>query len=98
MNQQLLLGIPRCDKKIINIRFAVSHEHGLRAVRHTSGNLLHSAPFINLLPVFTVILGMLLLHESVSAQEMVGAPVTLIGALLTGLQSGPVPLATKSTF
>jgi drug/metabolite transporter (DMT)-like permease len=55
-----------------------------------------SAPFINLLPVFTVILGILLLHESVSGQEMVGGAVTLIGAFLSGLQSLPVPVTTKS--
>ncbi len=52
-----------------------------------------SAPFINLLPVFTVILGVLILHETISARQIVGGSVTLAGAVLAGLP--PVRLTAR---
>lgn len=45
-----------------------------------------SAPFINLLPVFTVALGVLMLHETVSGRQVLGGLITLAGALLSGTQ------------
>lgn len=45
-----------------------------------------SAPFINLLPVFTVALGVLLLHETITARQVLGGTITLTGALLSGIQ------------
>lgn len=53
-----------------------------------------SAPFINLLPVFTVILGLLMLHESISANQVVGGAITLAGATLAGLR--PIRLFSHS--
>ena len=44
-----------------------------------------AAPFINLLPVWTVILGVLLLHEQVSWISFVGGIVTIGGAILASL-------------
>ncbi len=44
-----------------------------------------SAPYINLLPVFTVILGVLLLHETVSGRQILGGSITLAGAILSSL-------------
>ncbi|MGV3487566.1 MAG: DMT family transporter [Tuberibacillus sp.] len=46
-----------------------------------------SAPFINLLPVWTVILGLLLLHENLSLVSLAGGIVTILGAVLTSLPS-----------
>ncbi|MED1472239.1 DMT family transporter [Bacillus salipaludis] len=41
-----------------------------------------SAPFINLLPVWTVVFGVLLLHERFSILTLVGGIITIIGAIL----------------
>lgn len=45
-----------------------------------------SAPFINLIPIFTVILGLLMLHETISARQVVGGTVILAGATFAGLR------------
>lgn len=44
-----------------------------------------AAPYINLLPVWTVIFGVLLLHEQVSLVSLVGGVVTIVGAVLASL-------------
>lgn len=44
-----------------------------------------AAPYINLLPVWTVILGVLLLHEHISALSLVGGAVTILGAAWASL-------------
>jgi drug/metabolite transporter (DMT)-like permease len=44
-----------------------------------------AAPYINLLPVWTVVFGVLLLHEQVSWMSLVGGAVTIIGAVLASL-------------
>lgn len=45
-----------------------------------------SAPFMNLLPIWTVVLGVILLHEQVTANEWVGGSITILGAVLTSLK------------
>ncbi len=44
-----------------------------------------AAPYINLLPVWTVILGVLLLHEEISLLSLIGGAVTITGAVLASL-------------
>ncbi len=43
-----------------------------------------SGPFMNLLPVWTLLLGMSLLHESISVAELIGGTLTVSGAILAG--------------
>lgn len=51
-----------------------------------------SGPFLNLLPVWTVVLGLLLLHESVNLLELLGGGITILGAWLAGrVGSAPPP-------
>ncbi|MEK4971299.1 DMT family transporter [Niallia sp. FSL R7-0648] len=45
-----------------------------------------SAPFINLLPVWTVLLGIVILKESATIFTIIGGLVTIIGALITTLK------------
>jgi drug/metabolite transporter (DMT)-like permease len=49
-----------------------------------------AAPYMNLLPVFTALLAMLLLHESLSASQMEGGFVVILGAAGAGLIRTPV--------
>lgn len=57
-----------------------------------------AAPFINLLPVFAVILGMLLLHESIGFVSLIGGFITIFGALIAGFPSrSPHPNAIQET-
>jgi drug/metabolite transporter (DMT)-like permease len=44
-----------------------------------------AAPFINLLPVWTVIFGVLILHEQISLMSLIGGIITIIGAVLASL-------------
>ncbi|MDR3585745.1 MAG: DMT family transporter [Desulfosporosinus sp.] len=44
-----------------------------------------AAPYINLLPVWTVVFGILLLHEQISGTSLVGGIITIIGAVLATL-------------
>jgi drug/metabolite transporter (DMT)-like permease len=44
-----------------------------------------AAPYINLLPVWTVIFGVFLLHEQISWMSLVGGVVTIAGAVLASL-------------
>lgn len=41
-----------------------------------------AAPYLNLLPVFTVILGVLVLKEQISGTSLVGGVMTILGAIL----------------
>lgn len=47
----------------------------------------HSAPFMNLLPIWTVLLGVTLLHEQVTISDGIGGVVTIVGAALTSVKS-----------
>ncbi|RFB42495.1 DMT family transporter [Bacillus sp. dmp10] len=44
-----------------------------------------AAPYINLLPVWTVLLGVFLLQEQISIITVVGGVITILGAILTSL-------------
>ncbi|UOF91136.1 DMT family transporter [Fodinisporobacter ferrooxydans] len=44
-----------------------------------------AAPYINLLPVWTVVFGVFLLHEQISGTSLVGGVITIIGAVLATL-------------
>jgi drug/metabolite transporter (DMT)-like permease len=44
-----------------------------------------AAPYINLLPVWTVILGILLLHEKISLVSLLGGVITILGAVLASI-------------
>lgn len=44
-----------------------------------------AAPYINLLPVWTVLLGVLLLQEQISGLTLVGGLITILGAVLASL-------------
>jgi drug/metabolite transporter (DMT)-like permease len=44
-----------------------------------------AAPYINLLPVWTVVFGVVLLHEQVSGLSLIGGAVTILGAVLASL-------------
>ncbi|OMP67339.1 DMT family transporter [Domibacillus epiphyticus] len=44
-----------------------------------------AAPYINLLPVWTVLLGVLILQEQISGLTLVGGLVTILGAVLASL-------------
>lgn len=48
-----------------------------------------AAPYINLLPVWTVIFGVLLLHEKMSTITLVGGIITISGAVLATLKDSP---------
>ncbi|MCI0182691.1 MAG: DMT family transporter [Acidibacillus sp.] len=50
-----------------------------------------SAPFMNLLPIWTVILGVTLLQERLSTSEMIGGAVILIGAFIANQRSRGKP-------
>jgi drug/metabolite transporter (DMT)-like permease len=45
-----------------------------------------AAPYINLLPVWTVVFGVLLLHEQISWLSLAGGTVTIFGAVLASLK------------
>ncbi|MHB1683467.1 MAG: DMT family transporter [Bacilli bacterium] len=49
-----------------------------------------SAPFINLLPVWTVVLGFLLLGERLTLSEYLGGAIIVAGALLASARKNPV--------
>jgi drug/metabolite transporter (DMT)-like permease len=44
-----------------------------------------AAPYINLLPVWTVVFGVLMLHEQIYWMSLVGGAVTIIGAVVASL-------------
>jgi drug/metabolite transporter (DMT)-like permease len=44
-----------------------------------------AAPYINFLPVWTVVFGVLVLHEQISWLSLVGGAITIIGAVLASL-------------
>jgi drug/metabolite transporter (DMT)-like permease len=44
-----------------------------------------AAPYINLLPVWTVVFGILLLNEQISWLSLIGGLLTIIGAVLASL-------------
>jgi drug/metabolite transporter (DMT)-like permease len=44
-----------------------------------------AAPYINLLPVWTVVFGVLLLHEQISWMSLMGGVLTIVGAILASL-------------
>jgi len=44
-----------------------------------------AAPYINLLPLWTVVFGVLLLHEHISWLSLMGGAITIIGAVLASL-------------
>jgi drug/metabolite transporter (DMT)-like permease len=46
-----------------------------------------AAPFINLLPVWTVLFGLLLLREQISTVTLLGGTITVIGAMLASYQT-----------
>lgn len=46
-----------------------------------------AAPFINLLPVWTVVFGLLLLHEQLSSLTFIGGLITIIGAVFASLKN-----------
>ncbi|MCL6517109.1 DMT family transporter [Alicyclobacillus sp.] len=48
-----------------------------------------AAPWMNLLPVWSVVLGVMMLHERLSARVILGGVVILLGALLTGVGRNP---------
>jgi drug/metabolite transporter (DMT)-like permease len=50
-----------------------------------------AAPFINLLPVWTVVFGLLLLHEQLSLLSLLGGVITIAGAVLASIQDSPKP-------
>lgn len=45
----------------------------------------YSAPYMNLMPVFTIILGVILLKETVSILSIIGGGIAIVGALLASL-------------
>ncbi|HJV45087.1 MAG TPA: DMT family transporter [Bacillota bacterium] len=45
-----------------------------------------AAPYINLLPVWTVVFGVILLHEQISAISLAGGTITILGAILATIQ------------
>ncbi|KSU79760.1 Permease of the drug/metabolite transporter (DMT) superfamily [Fictibacillus enclensis] len=49
-----------------------------------------AAPYINLLPVWTVLLGVLLLQEQISGFTCIGGLITIFGAVLASVQSKAV--------
>ncbi|SFU32205.1 DMT family transporter [Alicyclobacillus macrosporangiidus] len=56
-----------------------------------------AAPWMNLLPVWSVVLGVLLLHEHLTVRALIGGAVILAGALLTGVRSGKRPSAAAAS-
>lgn len=57
----------------------------------------YAAPYINLLPVWTVVFGVLLLHEKVSAIALVGGIITITGAVLASMKDSPNKVLVKQT-
>lgn len=49
-----------------------------------------AAPFMNLLPIWTVVLGVLLLHESLAVRDLVGGAFIILGAWMAGRTKRPV--------
>lgn len=47
-----------------------------------------SAPYMNLLPIWTVVLGVLVLHEKVGVNDWLGGAITVLGAVLASFPSG----------
>jgi drug/metabolite transporter (DMT)-like permease len=54
-----------------------------------------AAPYINLLPVWTVLLGVLLLNEQISGVTLVGGIITIFGAILTSGKNNAVKIQHK---
>ncbi|MBW7477200.1 DMT family transporter [Paenibacillus oenotherae] len=48
----------------------------------------YAAPYINLLPVWTVVFGLILLNEQLSLLSLAGGILTILGAVLAGLKRG----------
>ncbi|MNR66874.1 EamA-like transporter family protein [compost metagenome] len=46
----------------------------------------YAAPYINLLPVWTVVFGLILLNEQISLLSLIGGILTILGAVLAGLK------------
>ncbi|EST10944.1 DMT family transporter [Sporolactobacillus laevolacticus] len=57
-----------------------------------------AAPYINLLPVWTVLLGVLLLKEQISGITLVGGIITIIGAVLASGKNNAVKIQQKVNF
>ncbi|MCL5015941.1 MAG: DMT family transporter [Firmicutes bacterium] len=55
-----------------------------------------AAPYLNLLPVFTALLAIVLLHESLSLSQLEGGLIVVAGAVGAGF-SKPVPNSLKKT-
>ncbi|NMP21888.1 DMT family transporter [Sulfobacillus harzensis] len=55
-----------------------------------------AGPFMNLLPIWTVVLGLLLLHESLSLGDLIGGVFIIIGAFLAGRPSTMSPATRDS--
>ncbi|WP_053958907.1 DMT family transporter [Sulfobacillus thermosulfidooxidans] len=55
-----------------------------------------AAPYMNLLPVFTALLAVLLLHETLSATQLEGGLIVVAGAIGAGF-SRTVPVTVKET-
>lgn len=45
----------------------------------------YSAPFMNLMPVCTIVFGVILLNETVSVMSIIGGSISIVGALLASL-------------
>lgn len=56
-----------------------------------------AAPFMNLLPVWTVIMGILLLGEHVAWHQLFGGALTIGGALISGLSRATRPNSVDDT-
>ncbi|MDA8193129.1 MAG: DMT family transporter [Thermaerobacter sp.] len=54
-----------------------------------------SAPFMNLLPVWTVIMGVLLLGEHLVLHQLIGGGVTILGAVVAGSKRTPSPSSIR---
>ncbi|AUW94675.1 DMT family transporter [Sulfobacillus sp. hq2] len=55
-----------------------------------------AAPFLNLLPVFTAVLAMLLLHESLSTIQIEGGLIVIAGAAGSGFMRSPATLSDQA--
>lgn len=55
-----------------------------------------AAPYLNLIPVCTVILGILLLKEVISGISLLGGIITILGAVLATKKSGTAPTSVPS--
>lgn len=56
-----------------------------------------SAPYINMLPVFTVVLGILLLNEQISWLSWLGGIVTILGAVIASIKKRKSRLVNQLT-